>query len=115
MKKNRKGELIVPCGSARDFFLHIEEDKVEEAMALLNKGLQEKAEVWLARDMIDQGYFGPSISKSFLERVGNVVILPYQNESVWWYEKDKFGMRFRGHHGGLTKQEMEIPLLTWEL
>jgi hypothetical protein len=32
-------------------------------------------------------------------------------EAVWWYEKDKFEQRFYGHHGGLTPQEMEIPLL----
>jgi hypothetical protein len=46
-----------------------------------------------------------------LTRVGNVVILPYQYETVWWYEGGKFEMHFQGHHGGLTPEEMEIPLL----
>jgi hypothetical protein len=115
LKKNRKGEMIIPCGSARDFFLHINDAGIEEAVGLLRKELQGKAEVWLVRDMIDQGYFGPTLSNRFLERVGNVVILPYPNESVWWFEKDKFEMRFRGHHGGLSRQEMEIPLISWEL
>jgi hypothetical protein len=47
--------------------------------------------------------------------VGNLVILPYAYESVWWYEKDKFEMRFRGHHGGLTPQEMETILYSIEI
>jgi hypothetical protein len=47
--------------------------------------------------------------------VGNLVILPYRYESVWWYEKDKFEMKFRGHHGGLTPQEMETILYSYEV
>ncbi len=56
-----------------------------------------------------------TFSGGFLAHAGDLVILPYRGESVWWYEKDKFEQKFRGHHGGLTKQELEIPLLTWEM
>ena len=64
--------------------------------------------------MIDQGYFGPSsMSDTFLSRVGNLVILPFAGESVWWYEKDRFEQKYRGHHGGLTRDEMEIPLMLY--
>jgi hypothetical protein len=63
-------------------------------------------------DLIDAGFFGRQPpSHAFLERVGNLVILPYRGETVWWYEKDRFEQRFYGHHGGLTPQEMEIPFL----
>jgi len=37
--------------------------------------------------------------------------LPFAGESVWWYEKDKFEMTKHGAHGGLTPDEVEIPLL----
>jgi hypothetical protein len=47
--------------------------------------------------------------------VGNLVVLAYRHESVWWYEKGKFEQHYYGHHGGLTPQEMEIPLLGLEL
>jgi len=46
--------------------------------------------------------------------VGNLVILSYRYESVWWYEKGKFEQNFYGHHGGLTPQEMETILYTCE-
>jgi hypothetical protein len=44
-----------------------------------------------------------------------VVILPYKNETVWWYEEGTFAMHFRGHHGGLGPEEMEIPLIVLPL
>ena len=115
IKKNKNGGLLVPCGSARDFFLHIEEDKIPDAMDILSRGLKDKADVRMVSEMIDQGYFGHTISDRFRERIGNLVILPYNHESVWWFEKNKFEQRFYGHHGGLTRHEMEIPLITWEL
>ena len=46
-----------------------------------------------------------------VDRVGNLVILPYEHESVWWYEPDRFDQHHYGHHGGLTRPEMETVLL----
>ena len=66
-------------------------------------------------ELISQSYFGPEISDDFRTRVGNLVVLAYRYESVWWYEKGKFEQKYYGHHGGLTPQEMEIPLLGLEI
>ena len=115
MKANRQGRLIVPAGSARDMFLHIKDEMLDEAQSFLAPRLEGRADVIKTETLINEGYFGPEISPRFRERVGNLVILPYQYESVWWYEKDKFEMRFRGHHGGLTPQEMETILYTIEM
>lgn len=115
IKTNKKGELLVPGGSCRDLFLYIKDEMLAEAQQLLAKGLQGKADVVKTDDLIAQGYFGPEISDSFRGRVGSLVILAYRYESVWWYEKDKFEQKYYGHHGGLTPQEMEIPLLGLEL
>jgi hypothetical protein len=115
LKTNRLGERLVPAGSARDFFLYIYEERLEEAQAFLASRLEGRAEVRKVAELMEEGYFGPNLSPQFLGRVGNLVILPYQGESVWWFEKDSFEQRFHGHHGGLTKQEMEIPLILWEM
>jgi len=40
-----------------------------------------------------------------------LVVLPFADESVRWYEKDKFEIKSYGAHGGLTPDEIEIPLL----
>lgn len=115
LKTNRKGEYLVPGGSCRDLFLYVKEEMLDEAQWLLAKGLAGKADVVKTEDLIAAGYFGPQVSDNFRARVGNLVILAYRYESVWWYEKDKFSQKYYGHHGGLTPQEMEIPLLGLEL
>jgi predicted AlkP superfamily pyrophosphatase or phosphodiesterase len=112
LQRNQRGKLLVPAGSARDMFLHVKEERIDETVVLLQKRLSDIAEVYYTEQMVAQHFFGPTQpSREFLARVGNVVILPYQYETVWWFEDGKFDMHFKGHHGGLTTEEMEIPLL----
>ncbi len=111
-KVNRQGKPLVPAGSCRDFFLHIKEDKLLQVHRFLSEQLQGKAEVFQVSDLIDRGFFGAApVSERFLERVGNLVILPYLNESVWWYEKHHFEQNFYAAHGGLTPNEIESIFL----
>ncbi len=115
-KKNRSGKLIVPAGSCRDFFLHIEEEKLDEARHLLTGYLQDQALIVSTSELIAKGFFGTRpVEKRFLERVGNLVILPRGNGSVWWFEEERFEQKLHGMHGGLTPQEMETIFLFQEM
>ena len=40
-------------------------------------------------------------------------MLPYEGEAAYWLDPPRFEQRFRGQHGGLTANEMEIPLVSW--
>ncbi len=112
LRTNMRGNFLVPAGSARDMFLHVREDVLDEAIAFLQKRLEGRAEIYPTRALVEQQFFGSQqLSKEFLQRVGNLVILPYEHETVWWHEERRFDMHFLGHHGGLTPEEMEIPLL----
>jgi predicted AlkP superfamily pyrophosphatase or phosphodiesterase len=112
LKTNRAGDLLAPAGSARDMFLYIKDDLLDEAQTFFASRLEGRAEVVKVSELMEEGYFGPSISPEFRGRIGNLVILSHRYESVWWYVKDKFEQRYYGHHGGLTPQEMEIALFT---
>lgn len=112
LRRNRQGELLVPAGSPRDLFLHVREERRDEAHALLSAHLEGRAEVRRVPDLIEAGFFGSDApSPAFLSRVGDLVVLPHRYETVWWYERGRFDMRFRGMHGGLTREEMETVLL----
>jgi predicted AlkP superfamily pyrophosphatase or phosphodiesterase len=115
LRTNRKGEFLVPAGSPRDMFLYIKDKMLDEAQTFLAKRLEGKADVVKTDLLIADGYFGTEISSRFRERVGNLVILTYRYESVWWYEKNKFEQKHYGHHGGLTPQEMETILYSYEI
>jgi predicted AlkP superfamily pyrophosphatase or phosphodiesterase len=115
LKKNRRGHLLVPAGSPRDMFLYIKDDMLDEAQSFLTRRLEGKADVVKTDALITDGYFGNEISSRFRERVANLVILSYRYESVWWYEKDKYDQKYYGHHGGLTPQEIETILYSYEI
>jgi predicted AlkP superfamily pyrophosphatase or phosphodiesterase len=115
LRTNLKGQPLVPAGSPRDLFLYIKEDLVDEAQSFLAPRLEGKADVVKTESLLEAGFFGPEVSSRLRERVGNLIILPYRYESVWWYEKGKFEQRFYGHHGGLTPQEMETVLYSVEI
>ena len=113
IKKNRNGLPLIPAGSCRDFFLHVEEDRLQEAQSLLEKQLQGIADVVPIEELLSQNFFGSKpVSKRLRDRVGNLVVLPYLNESVFWaFEKHRFEQHFYGAHGGLTPDEMESIFL----
>jgi len=113
LKRDRKGNVLAPAGSARDLFLHIRPDAIDDAQASLERHLDGKAEVFRVSDLMAQGFFGPVISDTFRARVADLVVLPYRYQSVWWYEKGKFEQNFYGHHGGLTPEEMETIFLAY--
>lgn len=114
LKTDRLGRPLVPAGAPRDLFLYVHDEMVEEAQDFLARRLAGRAVVYRTADLIASGFFGAQPpAEPFLRRAGNLVILPYRGESVWWYEKGRFEQTYYGYHGGLTPDEMEIPLLAY--
>ncbi len=107
---NKNGKLLVPAGSPRDLFLYVKKEFLFQAKKILEKRLKGIAEVYLTNELIENNFFGEKISRKFLSHLGNLVVLPYENRTVWWFEKNRFEMKFFGHHGGLSKEEMEVGL-----
>jgi len=106
------GQPIWPCGSPRDMFLHIKEDHREDALALLQKGLDGIATVMTTDQAIAGGLFGEagSVSADFRQRIGDVLVLPHLGHFVWWNEPGLISNRLNGHHGGLTPEELVTVL-----
>jgi len=116
IKRNKKNKLLVPAGGPRDMFLYIKDESLDLVKNKLEIILKDKAEVYKTSELLDKEFFGlGKASDVFLERLGNLVILPYSNESVWWYKKGVFEQKYYGHHGGLSKEEMEIPFILYSL
>lgn len=106
------GYPIVPTGFCRDMFLHIKIEYLEEVKELLKNTLEGIAEVYTFDELKEHGVFG-NPSQRFLSRVGNIIIIPYDKNAVWWYEPGAYEIKFKGAHGGVTTSEMEIPLLAY--
>ncbi|MEM7029294.1 MAG: alkaline phosphatase family protein [Chloroflexota bacterium] len=114
LKHMKHDEPMIPAGSSRDLFMHVHDETLDQAQTFLAERLTDVAEVYKVSDLIEQGYFGPSpVSEALLSRIGNLVVLPYRYHSVWWFDSATYNVQFRGHHGGVTPQEMEIPFLLY--
>jgi predicted AlkP superfamily pyrophosphatase or phosphodiesterase len=119
-RHNKRREPLIPAGSARDVFLHIKPEHLDEAEALLQRAIGDKADIYRTQTLIEQNFFAAQpVSETFLNRVGNLVVLPHKYEQVWWSDSPISehypAYHFRGHHGGLSREEMETVLLALPL
>lgn len=113
---SRLGKTILPTGSGRDLYLHIKEEKLEEVQEVLKGKLKDWAEVITIDQALKIGLFGPGkIHHQFLNRVGNLLILPSKNNCVWYRYQPEDNINLIGQHGGLSREEMVIPLITAKL
>jgi len=116
LKRAPSGKAIPPWGSARDVYMDVEEERLEAVESHLSKRLGRDAVVLKTAEAVNAGLFGLGKPKPrFLDRVGNLMILPRKNKVVWY--KYRRGARFeiRGHHGGLSPREMLIPFVASRL
>jgi predicted AlkP superfamily pyrophosphatase or phosphodiesterase len=110
MQIDTNQEPITPIGSYREIFLHIEEQKLFETKQWLHKKIGDKAQIIETKEATEKGLFGINkISEGFFERTGNLLILPYGNETIWFKDPKEKEINYIGQHGGLSRQEMLVP------
>jgi hypothetical protein len=107
LRLTRLGEPIQFGGSSRDLFLYVKDECLAGLEATLGALFAGRAEVWRTAELIAAGFFGGGPLEALRARMGDLVILPYAGQGVYWYEKGRFALRHRGSHGGLTPDEME--------
>ena len=101
------GNPIYPNGSPRDVFLHLRPERVREALQLLHRELDEVALILPMQEALAEGLFGAGpISAELRRRLGDILILPYLGNFIWWREPGRLQNDFYGHHGGLSPQEL---------
>ncbi len=110
LARSPAGKTIPPWGSPRDIYLRIEEDSVDEVQQYLSETLSGVALVAKSADVVSSGVFGVGTpSATFLERVGNLMVLPKREMSVWYHYPDVESPLLRGQHGGMHVDEMTVP------
>ncbi|MHB1830527.1 MAG: alkaline phosphatase family protein [Candidatus Micrarchaeaceae archaeon] len=106
-----RGNKILPTGSPRNFFLHINKKDTGNAYKYLNSKFEGAAKTIKSDDAIASGLFGVGTPhKKFRHRVGNLIILPKDHEAIWYEHVKDRKHHYLGYHGGLSKNEMLIPL-----
>jgi hypothetical protein len=107
---------ILPTGSPRDVFLHIKDQKLQQTKQALQTEIGDKAQILETKQAADCGLFGlGKTSEAFLERTGNLLIVPYGRETVWFEHRSGRRINLLGQHGGLHPDEMLVPFAAAKL
>jgi hypothetical protein len=107
---------ILPIGSPRDVFLHIKEHKLQQTKEALFAKIGDKALIVETKTAAENGLFGlGGASEDFLERTGNLLIVPYGKETVWFEHRSGRRINLLGQHGGLHPDEMLVPFVAAKL
>ena len=110
-ERSPTGEEIPPWGSARDAYIRVKRDCVDDTTKYLQKKLEDVATVMTTKEGIEMGLFGINKpSRRFKRRIGDIMILPHGSKTVWYRYKRENPLNVRGHHGGLSMDEMTVPL-----
>ena len=98
------------CGERRIAFCHVREEKIflEKARAFLG----ERADVRHSVELADEGWFGPGRAHPhFAERIGDVALVMKGRGTVKdWLAGEPRHLHI-GNHGGMSEDEMRIPLV----
>ena len=79
----------------------------EEKFLKAMKKYEDKIELLKTTDLIKDNFFGPKTDK--LEMLGDYIAVVKNDYEHILFKKDS--TRFKGHHTGLTKKEMILPLI----
>ncbi len=102
-------------GEARFRWLHARPGRARELGEAAAEAHGEQAWVATIEQILDEGWFGHSVSYKARQRLGDVALAA---KADWWFderseEDRKKRKQLVGRHGSLTSAEMLVPLLTF--
>ncbi|MBN2238615.1 MAG: alkaline phosphatase family protein [Dehalococcoidales bacterium] len=104
------GDKILPWGEPRVMFLSVEEAKIDETCKYLADELEGIATIVKTEDAMKDGLFGTGEPHPrFISRIGDVMVLPEDNHTVWYAYPGLDKLSILGTHGGLTPEEILVP------
>ena len=75
----------------------------------------DRAWVLSAEDAIVAGLFGPVVTPTARQRIGDVVTIARNGFAVLQRTRESLFSNLIGHHGSLTDEELLVPLLSVQL
>ena len=102
---------MLPWGGPREVFLAIQDGQIDHALALLHNAIGEHVELLESKVAMEAGLFGSLTGKypGLESRIGDIVVLPKDHKTVWYHHPGQEPFNLRGHHGGLSNDELQVP------
>ncbi|WP_205323887.1 alkaline phosphatase family protein [Glycomyces sp. YM15] len=102
------------AGDGRMRYLYAAPGAIEDVRQAWTEAVAGRAEVIGKDEAIDRGWFGPKVTESSRERIGDLVVVCRDTFAIVGVEGEPPHVaRLIGHHGGLTAAEMAVPLWSY--
>jgi arylsulfatase A-like enzyme len=105
--------LVLPlCGEPRVAYCYVQPDRRHDFERYVSHELAPYAALWPSRELVERNYFGLGISHPRLhERVGDYTLIMKDNFVIkdWLFAEQRYSQV--GVHGGLSEQELYVPLI----
>jgi hypothetical protein len=108
--------LMRPAGEARAAYLYGRQGRADDILDYAREQLPEAAAAYPSRSALEAGLFGPPPFAPDVERrLGDVVLAMRSGHSFIFPLDRAFESKFVSRHGGLTREEMLVPWLVFDL
>ncbi|MBT3866027.1 hypothetical protein HOF78_02905 [Candidatus Woesearchaeota archaeon] len=105
--------LALPlCGDFRFAFCYVKPGMQKKFKKYVKDNLKHCCEIYESKTLQKKGVFGSfKPHKKFLNRIGDYTIIMNENYAIYNYSLEKGESHNLGDHGGLSEDEMHIPLI----
>lgn len=101
---------ILPTGEHRLMYLFLKPDQAGQVRSYFNRTWPGKFAFLDPTEAVARGLFGPGRPhRRLADRLGDLIAVARDDAYLWWAEKENMLI---GQHGGLSKEEMIVPLLS---
>lgn len=100
------------CGEARAAFFYVQPRKRRQFEQYVHQKWGKICQLYRSKDLTDRNYFGlGQRHPAFQGRIGDYIVIPKENYIFKEHLISKKHPFIPGQHGGLSKEEMTVPLI----
>jgi predicted AlkP superfamily pyrophosphatase or phosphodiesterase len=100
------------AGEARMRYLHVAPGELDAVRGRWTRRLGDRVAMFTRDEAIGRGWFGPIVSETARERIGDLLALAVSDVAVVRRRAESRSSTLIGHHGSLTDAELLVPLLS---
>jgi len=103
---------LYSTGDSRVMYLFVRATRKKEFLSIWKKYLSRYSYLIESSKLVSMSYFGlGKPSRELLDRIGDYTLIAKRDYSFYDILVNENKKNFIGYHSGLTKEEMEIPLI----
>lgn len=100
------------CGDSRTKYCYVHPSKAQQFEDYIKNNLNNICECYKTQELIDKNLFGlGKPNEKLFDRLGDYILVMKGNNMIKDYVIGETDNKHIGHHGGLSKEEMLVPLV----